>query len=106
MRNHQNPCASCDCWACDYRQCEPYKMWIRDAWQQFGRHCRHTYWSIPSGDDKLAYVHPDVIRRYLQEGPCKRCECARTCKIPCEKYCRWWDARMVWLKRKLQSPLQ
>lgn len=105
MSRIQNPCVSCDRWACDYRQCDPYKAWICDAWRQFGRHTRHTYWQAPSGDDKLTYVHPDVLRRYLREGPCVRCGCAETCEIPCEKYCRWWNARIAYFKYMLlKSP--
>ena len=92
---------------CDYKLCRNYKKWLCDSWNQFRRHTRHNYWDCHTdGGDKLTYVHPDVIRRYLQDGPCRRCGCAEICDTPCEKYCRWWDARMAVLKRKLQMSPQ
>ena len=103
MKKNQNPCAHCTRWGCDYRQCAAYRAWFAAAWGQFQRYGHHNYWEEAPEGDKLTYVHPDVIRRYLQEGPCARCGCADVCDRPCKKYGHWWDARMAVLKYRLGS---
>ena len=96
------PCDICRQDICDYRRCKEYDDWVCDAWRLFQRRARHLYW--PAADrEKLTYVHPDVIRRYLQEGPCGRCGCRDICGIPCESYWHWWDARMYRLKWRIEN---
>ena len=99
----KNPCDNCRQEICDYRRCEDYLLWIGDVWKEFRRFAHHNYW-LQDGqrNEKLRYVHPDVIRRYLREGPCGRCSCCDVCRIPCQSYWHWWDARMAWLKWKLE----
>jgi len=107
MGKNVNPCEGCTQCICDYRRCDPYKKWLVAAWKEFRRYAQHGYWECGTQNGrKFTYEHPDMIRRYLQSGPCGLCECADICEIPCESYWRWWDARMVWLKWILQNPPQ
>ena len=50
--------------------------------------------------EKFVYEHPDIIRRYLEKGPCEHCQMANVCETTCGAYWNWWDARMEWLKRR------
>lgn len=104
MGGKQNPCHGCTQCVCDYRRCDPYRDWICAVWQELRRHIRRGYWET-SGQygSKFTYPHPDMIRRYLQGGPCGLCDCAGTCEVPCEGYWQWWDARMVWLKWMMEN---
>lgn len=104
MTNNPYPCNGCVQTLCDYRQCAAYCSWLCDAWNLFQSSCCHNYWEDKGQpDDKLLYLHPGVLQRYLQRGPCERCICCNCCDLPCKRYWQWWDARMVWLKRKLQK---
>ncbi|MBR4291376.1 MAG: hypothetical protein IKT52_12185 [Oscillospiraceae bacterium] len=104
MGNHRKPCDGCTQCVCDYRRCAPYQKWFTTVWEELRRHlrggCRIDHFQ---SSHKLTYVHPDMIRRYLQEDICTRCEFAGNCQIPCMAYWHWWDARMVWLKWILQN---
>ena len=52
---------------------------------------------------KYRYEHPDIIRHYLQKSPCAGCEFEILCDTPCDAYLRWYDARMVVLRYKLNA---
>lgn len=99
----QNPCKICIEGICDYRRCRAYQTWLNDSWRQFQRFLPRGYREGSGGEEKFVYAHPDVVRRYLERGPCELCEHSGSCRIPCEKYWRWWDARMIWLKWKLRN---
>ena len=99
MSHVYKPCDKCTQGVCDYRRCDAYKQWFVAAWKQFQRYIPHDYWGIHlRNSEKFAYEHPDLIRRYLQEGPCGLCVCADVCDIPCGSYLCWWDARRAWLR--------
>lgn len=108
MRKYLYPCDRCGKTACDYRCCGAYRNWITAAWKKFGRYENRPYWeSSADPNEKFLYIHPEVFRRYLKEGPCGRCACADQCEMPCRSYWIWWDARMLQAKRKLQkTPLE
>ena len=99
------PCNECKKSHCSYERCAEYCRWLNMAWGEFGRNAPHNYW-LRRSDDKLYYIHPEVYRRYLQEGPCGRCANRCCCETPCAKYWHWWDARMVFLRRKFQAQTQ
>ena len=104
MRKYQYPCDGCTKRICDYRHCGAYCRWISAVWKEFGRYENRPYWECSAdADDKLLYVHPEVFRKYLQSGPCGRCSLEKLCETPCRSYWQWWDARMVWLKKKFQN---
>lgn len=48
----------------------------------------------------FVYENPDVLRRYLADGPCKKCKNEQECDNPCGAYYAWWDARMTVLRKK------
>ena len=98
MKLLENPCSSCSGCAGDFRQCSPYPDWLQESWQQYQRYVPRDYWDHRRSGEKLKYVHPDVLRRYLQDGPCRKCPCSSGCDIPCGQYLCWWDARVTWLK--------
>jgi radical SAM protein with 4Fe4S-binding SPASM domain len=50
--------------------------------------------------EKFVYEHPDIIRRYLEKGPCEHCQMANVCETTCGAYWNWWDARNTVLKKK------
>lgn len=101
MERNQKPCGSCTQPTCDYRRCKPYRRWLSESWKQFRRYvCHIDSFPKPSGAGKLAYYHPEQLRRYLNEGPCRRCLYTDDCDLPCAAYWSWWDARMVWLRWK------
>lgn len=104
MKKNVNPCVGCTQCVCDYRRCDPYRVWLIAAWKEFRRYAHRGFWEgSVQNERKFTYQHPDMIRRYLQVGPCGLCECAGDCEIPCAAYWRWWDARMAWLKWLLQN---
>ena len=100
---NRKPCDNCVQCLPDYRQCQPYHDWLCDSWLRYQQYNPQDYWDHRHNPgEKLKYVHPDVLRRYLREGPCVRCPCDSICDIPCAQYWCWWDARMVWLKWKIE----
>lgn len=100
MMKNEKPCTKCGQSVCDYRRCEVYHRWLNEAWKQFQRFLPHRYWEA-AGKNRFAYIHPNLIRRYLDRGPCAICPCAHDCDVPCVDYWCWWDARMAWLRWKL-----
>lgn len=56
-------------------------------------------------DTHWSYSHPNDVRRYLYNSPCKGCGFEPTCDIPCGTYLQWYDARMAWLKERLKERL-
>ena len=100
---NRKPCDSCALSVTECSQCQPYFAWLCDTWPRYQQYVPRDYWDHrKSPEEKRKYVHPDVLRRYLMDGPCKRCPCNGSCDIPCAQYLCWWDARMVWLKWKIQ----
>ena len=97
MKKSSYPCTDCrQDTGCDYRYCEKYRNWFADAWGQFQQQLCHNYWEDNGqSEEKFRYVHPDILRRYLHDGPCGRCGYSSRCEIPCGKYRRWWDAKVV-----------
>ena len=102
MSSLQNPCDHCTPAVCDYRRCDAYRKWLNAAWLEFHRYVQRCYWkNVAVNSKKFTYEHPDLIRRYLLEGPCAQCSWDETCQIPCNAYWCWWDARMIWLRWRL-----
>ena len=52
---------------------------------------------------KFVYEHPDLIRKYIKDGPCKGCEFEQLCDVPCAAYFHWWDVRMELLRRRING---
>lgn len=74
-------------------------MRFRTVWKQFNSYQLRQYRKLAKFKN-FVYEHPDLIQKYLQEGPCKGCEFGKVCDVPCGAYWCWWDARMAVLKNK------
>ena len=101
--NYPNPCESCDQMpdCTSYRKCSRWLKYFRTIWKQFNGYSARTYRKQKNmTSEKFIYEHPDIIRRYLEKGPCAHCRRADVCETPCGGYWNWWDARMEWLKRR------
>ena len=99
MCNYPNPCDSCQKEICFNKGCEVWKMRFKTYWKQFNSYPIRQYKNRPKSKT-FAYEHPDLIRKYLEEGPCKGCEFEILCDVPCTAYWCWWDARMAVFKKK------
>lgn len=101
--NYPSPCLNCEKTVCAEKRCPEwlvrylYRQKQINAYSKYGRpqklEKRHCY----------VYEHPDVIRDYLQKGPCRFCKREKVCDIPCPAYWRWWDARQEWHRRRLRA---
>ena len=100
--NYPNPCETFPKDHCsDYRKCGVYLQRVRTIWKQFNAYPARVYRAQKTmRNEKFTYEHPDIIRRYLREGPCGRCLRAEECEMPCAAYWRWWDARRELHKRR------
>ena len=101
MFNYPNPCNTCKN-PCDHRRgCSDWQIWFHVVWKRFNSYPLRQYKAAKKEKTKFfVYEHPDVLRKYLAEGPCKKCKNEQTCDIPCMAYYAWWDARMTMFQRK------
>ena len=100
MKEYPNPCDTCKhctapngCikWRIRYlRKQKMINAFAKRLWASGGK--------SPDKQQKFCYEHPDIVRRYIQRGPCAGCRFEKTCDIPCGAYWNWWDARMEWMK--------
>lgn len=98
--NYANPCDTCE--KCTYSGgCDAWKMRFRTIWKQFNSYQLRKYREQANRKTKFVYEHPDLITKYIQDGPCKGCEFELLRDVPCAAYYHWWDARMAWLKGRL-----
>lgn len=73
MSKYPNPCDSCRrCDTCrDFRGCADYMKRIYTIWKQFNSYPARIYRKVKNMKrEKFVYEHPDIIRQYLQKGPC------------------------------------
>ena len=102
MLNYPSPCDKCHRGEiCGHQlKCKRYGMWIHTWWKWFnGRHRERK--AREGRKECFQYKHPDEVRRYLQEHPCKGCQAEKTCDVPCVRYLRWYDARMEIVRKKV-----
>lgn len=76
-------------------------MRFRTIWKQFNSYQIRKYRKEQEREKKFSYEHPDIVKKYLDDGPCKGCEFELLCDVPCSAYYRWWDARMAIIRKKL-----
>lgn len=98
MSDYPHPCDKCEKCAQPYG-CDEWKMRFRTIWKQFNTYPLRQYKKRKTST-KFAYEHPDMIKRYLDEGPCKRCQFEQVCDVACPRYYGWWDARMEVLRKR------
>ena len=110
--NYPNPCDKCPRKSKCAEGCQEWIKRVRTIWKQFNgypqraaadaaRQARQREAEEKRRATKLRYEHPDIVRRYLQNGPCEGCLCENTCDTPCAAYWHWWDARMQWIRGRL-----
>lgn len=106
MKPYPNPCDSCE--RCtELHGCQKWKLRFRRIWKEFNGYPVRAYRKYNrQKNEKFCYEHPDIVRRYLEKGPCEKCPKALDCDVPCLAYWYWWDARMEWMKGKFQNELR
>lgn len=105
MSSYPNPCDTCE--KCTHKHgCDAWKMRFRTIWKQFNSYQIRQYRKKANRKTKFVYEHPDLIRKYIKDGPCKGCEFEQLCDVPCAAYFHWWDVRMAWLKERFKSELR
>jgi len=100
MRPYPNPCDACTKSGCPFGgYCHEFKVWFLYHWKQIHSYPIRAYRKHKrKKTDKFCYEHPDIVRRYLEKGPCEKCPMAEDCETVCIAYWHWWDARMEWMK--------
>lgn len=105
---YPNPCDKCPQGRTCLHGCPEWVKRVRTIWKQFngypGRVAREAMNQAETEKgrgNKYCYEHPDIVRRYLEKGPCEGCRCENTCDIPCAAYLRWWNVRMKWIRGRL-----
>lgn len=97
--DYPNPCDTCEKDCTNNRGCKEWEIRFRAIWKQFNAYPLRQYRKAPKSKN-FRYEHPDMIGKYLAEGPCPNCEFEAICDVPCTMYWHWWDARMAALKKK------
>lgn len=105
MYNYPNPCEICQTENCTNKGCNEWRMRFLTIWKQFNSYVQRQY-RRGNKTEKFGYEHPDLLRKYLREGPCKGCKIEENCDTPCGAYYNWWDARMAWLKWRCEHGLR
>lgn len=99
--NYPNPCDTClKCTSSRGYGCAAWRMRFYTIWKQFNTYQVRKYKKIERKSTKFCYEHPDIVRNYLKNGPCKGCEFEVLCDVPCSAYWHWWDAKMAALKER------
>lgn len=101
---YPNPCDTCKTAAsCNLGYgCADWQIRYRFRQKQINAYARNLLQVKNTEQTKFVYQHPDVILRYLADGPCKGCNAESICNTPCSAYLCWWDARMEIARKKAQ----
>ena len=106
MMNYPNPCENCPTGCYDTnrgaKECVRYRTWINTWWKHFNGYVTRVRAQKKPESTKFFYEHPDIVRRYLMNGPCEGCKREKACDTPCGAYWRWWDARQEWHRNRLK----
>lgn len=100
---YPSPCDSCQkATACTFGYgCMDWRIRYYYRQKQINAYYRKLLQVKPAEEATFVYQHPDLIRRYLTEGPCKGCKAEQVCDVPCPAYLRWYDARMKIARKKV-----
>ena len=88
---YESPCLTCtrvrDPKNCENKTCRDWQAWFIDRWEAMRENVRREMntaqlqeTGIPLGGH--LYTHPDRVRGYLENDPCKSCPFGH-CQIPC-----------------------
>lgn len=100
---YPSPCDTCKTASSCKRGygCVDWRIRYRYMQKQINAFARSLLQAKTTEETMFVYQHPDVIRRYLADGPCKGCKAESVCDTPCPAYLRWWDARMQITRKKV-----
>ena len=87
---HMKKCRRC--WWQTVKDRNALEAWLAEV---LGAEFRYQ-WQIRDelGREEPRMVHPDVYRRWLEQGPCVGCPCQNHCDEICSLRAKWWDARV------------
>lgn len=104
MKDYPNPCDSCEKACSQGRGCERWRIRYLYRQKQINLYTTKSRPTVCAKDNTeyFCYEHPDTVREYIENGPCKGCYFEKTCDTPCGAYLRWWDVRMEWLRKKMK----
>ena len=95
-----NPCDECkhgeDCG--NWVNCSRYRYWLNYCWK-VARGLAKSKKRAEKSVGKWVYQHPDVTRKYIEEGVCAKCPLNGNCDEPCGAYWDWWDTRMEYFRK-------
>lgn len=80
--------------------CLDWKIRYLYRQKQINAYARKVLQPKPHNPNKFTYEHPDRVRCFLTDGPCKGCSLEKNCDTPCGAYLRWYDARMELARKK------
>lgn len=98
-REYPNPCDGCPSCTDPGNGCLAWRIRYRYRQKQINAYSKQLY-AQEKKKTKFVYMHPDQLRRYLQDGPCKGCNAEQACDTHCPAYLSWWDMRMAVARKK------
>ncbi|MBO4938885.1 MAG: hypothetical protein J6C98_07800 [Oscillospiraceae bacterium] len=100
--SYPDPCNVCTKARCVTNGCVDWRIRYLFRQKQINLYARKL---LQGGSHKTGeafrYEHPDIIRRYLKNGPCRGCNAEAVCDTPCPAYWRWWDEKMEEFRGRL-----
>lgn len=102
--NFPIPCDTCSFENCSGSGniCAKCRQYFNTHWKWINQKAQQLYRPPkPRREDVFYIAHPDEIRDYLRNNPCKTCKAEPDCDTPCPAYCRWWDTRMAYARKKV-----
>lgn len=98
---YPDPCLTCPKAKTCCNGCLDWKIRYRYRQNAINLYAKKVCRPPQPDDKKFRYLHPDEHRAYLQSHPCKDCVIKELCDTPCGVYLKWYDARMEWVRGRL-----
>jgi hypothetical protein len=81
---------------CENKECSLWRQWFIKRWDRVHIYPRQKMeQTVPVGISigGRRYLHPDHMREYIRNDPCKDCTCTKAlCKTPCRTKLTWMNA--------------
>ncbi len=91
---YPDPCKTCRAENCAGLECGKWRARFLTFWKRYNGYLSKDKYMFKGKVRKaFRYEHPDVIRKYIKEGPCFWCGNQKKCDTPCGDYWKWWDIR-------------
>lgn len=95
----QSPCLSCqrvrDPGNCENKLCKEWQAWFIARWEAMRAGVRDAMQRKKTVEETISvgghkYSHPDRVREYLEQNPCRTCACPESlCETPCAVRKAW-----------------